>query len=318
MSALDPYKVQTNQVWQLRVDSLGCLDGYPCDTIIRLKPSAPNPKPDLAIGSMWTYETLEDSGNPSQPFVNFLKFQITDTLSRNGKKIYLINNKDSMYLENDKMYFWDAELRSFEMHYNFNTHSDYEVNYWDHWTNSAKTAHVKIDSFYNTIINEDTISTQLLRISNNGSYQHDIVVPVYKNIGASYFDIKLYLGKGFFDPRNLVTKLRCFETGNKVINFQSYPCDSTWLTTETKNLNHNSIQIFPNPTNNYISISGLDKDVPFELLNMQGEIIEKAMTKENKIHLFSSGAFILKLFVGGQYICKKNNKILRESVAEML
>ncbi|MBK9377959.1 MAG: T9SS type A sorting domain-containing protein [Saprospiraceae bacterium] len=305
LSALDPYKVQTNQVWQLRVDSLGCLDGYPCDTIIRLKPSAPNPKPDLAIGSMWTYETLEDSGNPSQPFVNFLKFQITDTLSRNGKKIYLINNKDSMYLENDKMYFWDAELRSFEMHYNFNTHSDYEVNYWDHWTNSAKTAHVKIDSFYNTIINEDTISTQLLRISNNGSYQHDIVVPVYKNIGASYFDIKLYLGKGFFDPRNLVTKLRCFETGNKVINFQSYPCDSTWLTTETKNLNHNSIQIFPNPTNNYISISGLDKDVPFELLNMQGEIIEKAMTKENKIHLFSSGAFILKLFVGGQYICKK-------------
>ena len=305
LSALDPYKVQTNQVWHLRVDSLGCLDGYPCDTIIRLKPSAPNPKPDLAIGSMWTYETLEDSGNPSQPFVNFLKFQITDTLSRNGKKIYLINNKDSMYLENDKMYFWDAELRSFEMHYNFNTHSDYEVNYWDHWTNSAKTAHVKIDSFYNTIINVDTISTQLLRISNNGSYQHDIVVPVYKNIGASYFDIKLYLGKGFFDPRNLVTKLRCFETGNKVINFQSYPCDSTWLTTETKNLNHNSIQIFPNPTNNYISISGLDKDVPFELLNMQGEIIEKAMTKENKIHLFSSGAFILKLFVGGQYICKK-------------
>ena len=30
------------------------------------------------------------------------------------------------------------------MHYNFNTHSDYEVNYWDHWTNSAKTAHVKL------------------------------------------------------------------------------------------------------------------------------------------------------------------------------
>ena len=38
LSALDPYKVQTNQVWQLRVDSLGCLEGYPCDTIIRIRP----------------------------------------------------------------------------------------------------------------------------------------------------------------------------------------------------------------------------------------------------------------------------------------
>lgn len=303
LSALDPYKVQTNQVWQLRVDSMGCLDGYPCDTIIRIRPKEKEEVPPFNIGTTWTYEEEEIVG-PGYSEINFKKFTIRDTIRSNGRKIYLIWT-DSMYYENDKMYFWDQDLNKYQMYYDFSsTAKNYNIEYLDPWTNKIKLAEMSIDSVYNTILGKDTILTQLIRIRKNGDPKEDRLVQVYKNIGAGEENVKLIFETPASGPLS-ITKLRCFNSDTIAYNFQKYPCDSTWFTTETNNLNHNSIQIFPNPTNNYISISGLDKDVPFELLNMQGQIIEKAMTKENKIHLFSSGAFILKLFVGGQYICKK-------------
>jgi hypothetical protein len=303
LSALDPYKVQTNQVWQLRVDSLGCLEGYPCDTIIRIRPKEKEKVPTFNIGTTWTYEEEETVG-PGYSIINFKKFAIRDTVNLNGRKIYLIW-ADSMYYENDKMYFWDQDVNKYQMYYDFSsTTKNYNIEYLDPWTNKIKLAEMSIDSVYNTILGKDTILTQLIRIRKNGDPIEDRLVQVYKNIGAGEEYVKLIFETQASGPHS-ITKLRCFNSDTIAYNFQNYPCDSTWFTTETNNLNHNSIQVFPNPTNNYISISGLDNDVPFELLNMQGEIIEKAMTKENKIHLFSSGAFILKLFVGGQYICKK-------------
>ena len=303
LSALDPYKVQTNQVWQLRVDSLGCLEGYPCDTIIRIRPKEKEKVPTFNIGTTWTYEEEETVG-PGYSIINFKKFTIRDTVNSNGRKIYLIW-ADSMYYENDKMYFWDQDVNKYQMYYDFSsTTKNYNIEYLDPWTNKIKLAEMSIDSVYNTILGKDTILTQLIRIRKNGDPIEDRLVQVYKNIGAGEEYVKLIFETLSSGPLS-ITKLRCFNSDTIAYNFQNYPCDSTWFTTETNNLNHNSIQVFPNPTNNYISISGLDNDVPFELLNMQGEIIEKAMTKENKIHLFSSGAFILKLFVGGQYICKK-------------
>lgn len=303
LSALDPYKVQTNQVWQLRVDSMGCLEGYPCDTIIRIHPTVKEKVPPFTIGTTWTYETEYYVGGGNSD-IKFVKIQIRDTAISNGKKIYVINS-DSMYYENEKMYFWDNDIKKYVMYYDFAApFKNYSIEYMDPFKREIKLAEITVDSVYNTVLGTDTILTQLIRIRKNGDPKEDRLVQVYKNIGAGEEYVKLIFETQASGPHS-ITKLRCFNSDTIAYNFQNYPCDSTWLTTETKNLNHNSIQIFPNPTNNYISISGLDKDVPFELLNMQGEIIEKAMTKENKIHLFSSGAFILKLFVGGQYICKK-------------
>lgn len=303
LSALDPYKVQTNQVWQLRVDSMGCLEGYPCDTIIRIRPKEKEKVPTFNIGTTWTYETDNYIGGGNSD-IKFVKIQISDTAISNGKKIYVINS-DSMYYENEKMYFWDNDIKKYVMYYDFAApFKEYGIEYMDPFKREIKLAEITIDSVYNTVLGADTILTQLIRIRKNGDPKEDRLVQVYKNIGAGEENVKLIFETLASGPLS-ITKLRCFNSDTIAYNFQKYPCDSTWFTTETNNLNHNSIQIFPNPTNNYISISGLDKDVPFELLNMQGQIIEKAMTKENKIHLFSSGAFILKLFVGGQYICKK-------------
>ncbi|MBK8151611.1 MAG: hypothetical protein IPK61_00125 [Saprospiraceae bacterium] len=190
LSALDPYKVQTNQVWQLRVDSMGCLEGYPCDTIIRIRPKEKEKVPLFTIGTTWTYEEEETVG-PGYSIINFKKFTIRDTVNSNGRKIYLIW-ADSMYYENDKMYFWDQDVNKYQMYYDFSsTTKNYNIEYLDPWTNKIKLAEMSIDSVYNTILGKDTILTQLIRIRKNGDPIEDRLVQVYKNIGAGEEYVKL-------------------------------------------------------------------------------------------------------------------------------
>jgi len=304
-SGIDPKKYETNHLWLIRVNAFGCLGNYPCDTIIRIRPSTQPDSLQFNIGDQWTFETEEQSGNPRQPIISYLTYQIMDTMNSTEKKIYYFNSEDSMYLENGKMFFWDKELNSFEMHYDFNSTLDYEIKYWDISRKNVQIAKVKVDSVYNTIIDLDTISTQLLRISNNGSYNHDLVIPVYKNIGASYYGIKLHLGYGLQDPPKLITKIRCFKSSNRIINFQLYPCDSSWLATNTINFDGNQLIIAPNPTSDFVHVLGNESDLTYELYNTNGKIILSGTAIDHKIQIPFSGVFILKLMVKDQYCVKK-------------
>ena len=299
-SGLDFKKDETNHLWLIRVNASGCLDGYPCDTIIRIRPSIPVDSHQFNIGDQWTFEIEAPSGNPRLPLISYLTDQIIDTVNSNGQLLYVLTRGDSMYLENGKMFFWDEKLKSFEMYYDFNSTSEYEIKYYIS-KNNVQIAKVKVDSVYNTIINLDTIPTQLLRISNNGSFSDDIVIPVYKNIGASYYEIKLYLGKGFFDPLTLITKLRCFKSDTIEYNFQNYPCDSTWFTTNTTNLDVNQLRIVPNPTSDYIQVLGIEGDVLYELYNIHGQRKSSGISINGKIIIPDSGVFILKIKLAGGY-----------------
>lgn len=296
-SVIDRTKIETDHLWLIRVNASGCLDGYPCDTIIRIRPSVQAKTPNYNIGTQWTFETDYYIGGGHSE-IKHTTIKITDTVKTNGKKIYYLSNRDSIYFENGKMFFWDEKLKSYEMYYDFNSTSEYEIKYYIS-KNNVQIAKVKVDSVYNTIINLDTIPTQLLRISNNGSFSDDIVIPVYKNIGASYYEIKLYLGKGFFDPSTLITKLRCFKSDTIEYNFQNYPCDSTWFTTNTTNLDDNQLSIVPNPTSDYIQILGIESDLPYELYNIHGQKKSSGVSINGKIIIPDSGVFILKIKLAG-------------------
>lgn len=298
-SGIDFKKDETNHLWLIRVNASGCLDGYPCDTIIRIRPSVEAKTPNYNIGTQWTFETDYYIGGGHSE-IKHTTIKITDTVNTNGKKIYYLSNRDSIYFENGKMFFWDEKLKSYEMYYDFNSTSEYEIKYYIS-KNNVQIAKVKVDSVYNTIINLDTIPTQLLRISNNGSFSDDIVIPVYKNIGASYYEIKLYLGKGFFDPSTLITKLRCFKSDTIEYNFQNYPCDSTWFTTNTTNLDDNELIIVPNPTSDYIQVLGIESDLPYELYNIHGQKKSIGVSINGKIIIPDSGVFILKIKLAGGY-----------------
>ncbi len=273
-------------------------------SIIRQIPFSQPEAPTFNIGTQWTFETEYHLG-AGHAIIEYVSPTITDTSITDGKKIFYLSSGDSLYVENEKMFFWDEKLNSYEMYYDFNSTSDYEIKYWDFSRKSVQIAKVKVDSIYNTVLNLDTIPTQLLRVSNNGSIGTDLIIPVYKNIGASKYAIKLYLGFGLVDPNPIITKLRCFKSDSIEYNFQSYPCDSTWLITKTDNLDSKELAVFPNPTNGKIKIYGIKSDVPYTLFNLQGQNIIKGNSIDGEIVVPLSGVFILKMQLNDGYYVKK-------------
>lgn len=304
ISAIDILKVQTNQLWIIKVNSSGCLPEYICDTIIRIRPTTQVKTQEFNIGTEWIFETDYSIGG-GHSSVQYITKKILDTNNTNGKKIYYLSSGDSMYVENDRMFFWNNMLNSYEMHYQFNSTSDYDIKYWDFSRNSVQIAKVKVDSIYNTVLNRDTITTQLLRVSNNGSFASDLIIPVYKNIGASKYDVKLYLGFGLFDPNPIVTKLRCFKSDSIEYNFQSYPCDSTWFITNTGNFEAKEIEIQPNPTSGKIKVHGISPNATYILFNIQGQIISAGNCPDGEIYIPLIGVFILKIQIDDGYFFRK-------------
>ncbi len=304
ISAIDILKFQTNQLWVIKVNSSGCFPEYICDTIIRIRPTTEVKTPEFNIGSEWIFETDFSIGG-GHSTVQYITKKILNTTTTNGRKIYYLSSGDSMYVENERMFFWDNMLNSYEMHYQFNSTSEYDIKYWDFSKNSVQIAKVKVDSIYNTVINGDTIPTQLLRVSNNGSFASDLIIPVYKNIGASKYDIKLYLGFGLFDPNPIVTKLRCFKSDSIEYNFQNYPCDSTWLITNANNFESNEIEIQPNPTNGKIKVYGIGSNSTYILINLQGQIVSSGNFSNGEIEIPYIGVFLLKIKNNNSYFTKK-------------
>ena len=233
------------------------------------------------IGSKWTFEIVDGSIGGGHDYIKYGTKQILDTVNTNGKRVYYWGYLDSMYLENGKMFFWDNGLKSYEMNYDFNSTTNYEIKYFDISRRNVQIAKVKVDSIYNTILFLDTIQTQLLRISNNGSYPDDAAFIVYKNIGASKYDVRLHLG---------------------------YPCDSVWFSRGSINTfgtEQNLLTLNPNPTSDLIHISGTEKDLAFILYDLQGKKISSGMTINREINIPYSGVFILKFHLDKGYVMKK-------------
>ncbi|MBK9716350.1 MAG: T9SS type A sorting domain-containing protein [Saprospiraceae bacterium] len=259
------------------------------------------------IGSKWTFEIVDGSIGGGHAYIKYGTKQILDTVNTNGKRVYYWGYLDSMYLENGKMFFWDNGLKSYEMNYDFNSTTNYEIKYFDISRRNVQIAKVKVDSIYNTILFLDTIQTQLLRISNNGSYPDDAAFIVYKNIGASKYDVRLHLGYGLQDNQ-FNDKLRCFKSNSISYNFQYYPCDSIWFSRGSINTfgtEQNQLTINPNPTSDLIHISGTEKDLAFILYDLQGKKISSGMTINREINIPFTGVFIVKFHLDNGYVMKK-------------
>lgn len=283
--------------------SVYCIPSYNLDTIIPTNSIGQNELDIFRIGTQWTFES-EDYFGGGHGKIGYGTITIIDTSNTKGKKIYYLNNKDSLYVENDQMFFWDEELKSYEMHFDFNSTTGYEIKYWDWSRQSIQIAQVKVDSIYNTIINSDTILTQLLRISNSGSFD-PFIIPVYKNIGASEHAIKLYLGFGLWDPNPIVTKLRCFKSDSTEYNFQNYPCDSSWLVSGLNNVQPKDLKIYPNPTHETLKIDWPGSDLSYTLYNVHGQQLAKGTVENGEIAIPYLGVFVIKFKLKEKYVFKK-------------
>lgn len=180
---------------------------------------------EYSIGDKWTYETVYYLSEDFQE-INFETIEIVDTASVAGKESYRLSNTDVFYVEDDKMYFWDEGLGTFEMYYDFSSDLDYTIKYFNQFTGDTLFADIIIDSVYDIAINDTVIGARDIKVFGSDSHPDGWVGTVYDNIGIGWDGPKIDLDCGLCDPTVFIHGLRCFENESQLLNFKEYECDS--------------------------------------------------------------------------------------------
>lgn len=259
------------------------------------------------IGDQWTYEEEEYIGG-GNAYVKYASFVVTDTMKEEVLTKYVLNEEDTFYVQDDKMFFWDEHYQEYIMHYDFNSTSSYDIKYYDPFRKSDEIATVFIDSVGYRHFGNDSLKAQHIHVLNSGTIE-DYQEIIYEGIGAENYGIKLVLGCGLCDFNPYITKLRCFSSNMMTYSFVAYACDSTWFTTDTKEIDAENIKIYPNPTTHLVWIDGIDQDIAYELHTATGKLIQKGCTKDKSVFIEGNGIFILRLNDKNNWINKRVVKI---------
>ena len=273
-----------------------------CEEVISLEPPF-----KYNIGDQWYYEEVFYIGGGNRR-VGFETISIQDSIADSGKVKYVLSNQDTFYVENGKMYFWDAYFQEYIMYFNWNEENSYTIKYYDSFKESEAVATVIIDSITNVVLDEDTISVQHVKILNSGTVEEYFDL-IYEGIGARKFDIKFLLGCSLCDFNPTVTDLRCFINQDKTYQFSSNACDSTFLITNTVELEAKDVTVFPNPTYGLIYIDGIGLEGTFQVYTHTGSLIQSGRINNNSIDLKGSGLLILRMNFGKEVVFKRILKL---------
>jgi hypothetical protein len=264
------------------------------------------------IGTKWYYE-VEQYVGPVGYTVDYKLIEIIDTTTFQNEQVFVLSGSasDYMLVEDSKVYLWDYSLQDFQLTYDFEETSLYLSDWVDLPADNAGTANVLIDSISQITLEGENIDIQHARISNNGSFENDIITSFYKNIGQSEGGLKLYLGCGlcdFFDEA--VTQLRCFESGDQSYSFVDYPCDTSFyvpiVSTNTP-IPNTTINISPNPSMGTFYLNYQTNTVieEYVILTLGGRIFSAAHGSPSYLQVDEKGVFIFQFKVADQWFFKK-------------
>ena len=302
LAAIDEQETEAFHLWFLMVDENGCLEGYDCEEIIRLSQHQ-----DSVVSienHIWIYEEVDNFFGVGPYQIGFANYKIPAFIYQDGSIEYGDTISPTFYIKNNKMYFWDHYYQEYIMYYDWQESESYEIKYYDQFMDSEEIATVIIDSITHRYFGDDSLQVQHVHILNSGTLE-DYTDVVYKGIGPGYFGIRFLLGCGLcdFDPQ--ITILRCFTNDTMTYSFVPYACDSTWLVTNTHEIDKDQILVYPNPTDDRIHIKGIESDLEYEVFTMSGHLIKKGKTKDNSILFESNGLYMVRLKVEDTWISKK-------------
>lgn len=305
-AVINPMERENMHLWVLMVDENGCIDGYNCNEIIRLDHDYIK---EFNIGDQWIYEEEYAVGGSGGLQIGYNTTEIQDTFFDGTRTKYLLDTRDTFYVENDKMYFWDKHFEEYIMYYDWQAnHSSYEIKYYDQFRNSEEIATVIVDSISYKYFGNDLLRAQHVRILNSGTMDEYEEI-VYEGIGAGHYGIKLLLGCGHCDNNPYTTHLRCFVNDTMTYKFVPYSCDSTWLKTSVINAGSKDVVLYPNPTSGLVNIEGIYKNVEYVLYDINGQFIEKGITTDKAFTIKGNGVYLVRFKIDGEWIQRKIIKI---------
>lgn len=279
-------------LWLMTINADGCLEGEECEEVIVLDSIVNyDDIPIFTIGTEWTFDFTPKQISPYEIIHSYITYEITDTLRKEGKLVYKIENnrgfpEEIMYQDNEEIYFWDHALEDFQLTYDFNAQHSYNTK----WTGVCH----ETDTIIADIIVDTTTCcfwaegwgmrfNQQISIVNSGTIENTMHYEILEFVGKTTGGLRLNLGYGLCDfNEGTIGDIRCFEKGGTdiFINFKGNtiyqpPCDTIWteIIDNVAELQNDLITIYPNPSGKSIYINSEDKIKIYriELINEIGQ-----------------------------------------------
>ena len=277
--------------WIMALDEDDCYKGNCSDTIVVDKRLTNKLK--FELGAKWTYERAWNIANR----VDFETFEITDTLTIDNMKCYVINNNTTFCTDDNKVLVPDNRLDGgYQLIYDFDELDSFKFQCYDRTQEIPLEYNVIIDSIKSESIADGSLLNfyYLSSICSSGPDSERIIEGIGSSIGQviSCIDICNDLG----DPVAYeLTKLRCFDNGTESYRFVDYACDSIWMTTSTEELMQEPFVLYPNPTNDVVYVEDGAYDLSYRLINIQGQVISQGDYTARGISLPYQGLFYITI-----------------------
>jgi hypothetical protein len=281
-------------------------------------------QPVWDIGTKWIYDFV-----PYHHQHTYITNEITDTTEINGYKLYVVESQPQitgvrfLYYEDDKVYNYNESLDLLELLYDFTETQEYHTDYrpicdpaFPYDSVSFKRYRIVVDSVTDYIMPDNTIRTlqyvvplDSLVVKMDTLLITDLERTVLDRIGfmqggihyTHNWEIGMYICDEF---ANYVGQLRCFSNDSASYNFVGYPCDSTWIITDVDDIQQEIVRVFPNPTSDFITVSGIAQDLQYEIFSPLGVLLASGVTENHRIKLEYTGVLVLRLYVEGSWVSK--------------
>jgi len=125
------------------------------------------------------------------------------------------------------------------------------------------------------------------------------------------------LDGGYFQTAKLVkVDVSSFAGQDVKLVFRHYDCedvlyiglDDVMIENKTlgvSNVDKNQFKIFPNPTSDYVKISGINKIKNVRVFDMTGKIVKETKDSEVNVENLSSGQYIINVYSDNEVVSKK-------------
>lgn len=296
--------------------------------ILNVSIIAQTEEPVWGIGTKWTYQFNSDPPN----YVTYVVNEITDTVTIDNLLLYKVEN----YIDNGEspgtgieyFHYKDGKVYSYkENHidkekylsllYDFSNETSYQTKYVPICEgDSVVTYDITIDSLTETQMPDGSFR-DVQHVQPGPDDKGFIGSPraIIKNIGFSQGHVHnshdWEFGITICDQFSEFTStLRCFENDSIFYQFVDYSCDSTWIISSTDAYEiENQISLYPNPTFDAVSVKNYDQDIPYQIFNTQGLLIDSGVTRNSRIKLPAQGMNIIHLKIQDKAVIRKVVKL---------
>jgi hypothetical protein len=263
------------------------------------------------VGTKWYYTNVVWWGGPVTYQPNIIEC-VGDTII-NSRACRIIqgncncsfsSGRNYMYSENDKIFLFNDTLNKFHVLYDFTKGTG------ETWTVvppiCSDSFKVIVDSIYTRVILGHSYSIQHVRNYDVGMINWEFYGEVVRGIG----NISYCLFPPFATCDPYTGPLRCFESPDTLIKFDTFPCDTT-ITALSINENkiNNAMGISPNPftTSTQITLDNTYHNISLAVYDIQGKLMLQSQYKDcSQIQLnrdgLNNGMYFLKLILDERWV----------------